>query len=71
MNGYFGGYNGKRQPGGSLETKRCVDKLFTLRSRMVGQSKAAQLRAASGRLITDIEMNGTLRGAVELSLIHI
>ena len=65
-NGYFGGYIGKRQPAGSLETKKCVDKLFTLRSKMAGQGKAAQLRAASGRLITDMEMNSTYRGAVEV-----
>ncbi len=64
-NGYFGGYMGKRQPAGSLEVKKCVDKLYTLRSKMAGQSKASQLRAASGRLITDMEMNSTYRGAVE------
>ena len=65
-NGYFGGYIGKRQPGGSLETKKCVDKLFTLRAKMRGQGKASQARAASGRLITDLEMNSTYRGAVEV-----
>ena len=31
-----------------------------------GKGKAAQLRAASGRLITDLEMNSTYRGAVEI-----
>ena len=65
-NGYFGGYIGKRQPTGALETKKCVEKLFTLRAKMQGRGKAAQLRAASGRLITDIEMNSTYRGAVEI-----
>ena len=65
-NGYFGGYIGKRQPGGSLETKKCVDKLFTLRAKYQGKGKAAQLRAASGRMITDMEMNSTYRGAVEI-----
>ena len=65
-NGYFGGYIGKRQPGGQLETKKCVDKLFSLRMKMKGRGKAAQLRAASGRLITDLEMNSTYRGAVEV-----
>ena len=62
----FGGYIGKRQPGGSLETKKCVDKLYTLRAKQQGKGKAAQLRAASGRLVTDIEMNSTYRGAVEI-----
>ena len=66
VTGYFGGYIGKRQPGGALETKKCVDKLFTLRSKMAGKSKAQQLRAVSQRLITDLEMNSTYRGAVEI-----
>jgi hypothetical protein len=66
INGYFGGYIGKRQPAGAFELKKCVDKLFTLRTRYQGKGKAAQLRAASGRLITDLEMNSTYRGAVEI-----
>ncbi len=43
-NGYFGGYIGKRQPAGTLETKKCVDKLFTLRAKIQGrgESGAAQ-----------------------------
>ena len=57
---------GKRQPAGKLETKKCVDKLFTLREKIKGKSRGAQLRAASGRLITDLEMNSTYRGAVEV-----
>ena len=65
-NGYFGGYIGKRQPAGTLETKKCVDKLFTLRAKIQNRGKSAQLRAASGRLITDLEMNSTYRGAVEV-----
>ena len=64
--GYFGGYIGKRQPAGALETKKCVDKLYTLRAKYQGRGKAGQLRAASGRLITDLEMNSTYRGAVEI-----
>ena len=31
-----------------------------------GKGKASQLRAASGRLVTDLEMNSTYRGAVEI-----
>ena len=65
-NGYFGGYIGKRQPAGSLETQKCVDKLLTLRAKMQGRGRAAQLRASSGRLITELEMNSTFRGAVEI-----
>ena len=44
----------------------CVDKLYTLRAKQQGKGKAAQLRAASGRLVTDIEVNSTHRGAVEI-----
>ena len=65
-NGYFGGYIGKRQPAGALETKKCGDKLYTLRDRSRGKGKAAQLRAVSGRMITDLEVNSTYRGAVEV-----
>ena len=65
-NGYFGGYIGKRQPAGNLETRKCIDKLFTLRAKIEGKGKAKQLRACSGRLITELEMNSTYRGAVEI-----
>ena len=65
-NGYFGGYVGKRQPAGTLEIKKCVDKMLTLRTKIQGRGAAAQVRAASGRLVTDLEMNSTFRGAVEL-----
>ena len=65
MNGYFGGYIGKAQKCGKLEIKKCIDKMHRLRERQQGKSPAAQNRAVSGRMITDIEMNGTLRGAVE------
>ena len=64
--GYFGGYIGKRQLGGALKTKECVDKLFTLRAKMVGQGKVSQLRVASSSVITDFEINSTYRGAVEV-----
>ena len=65
-NGYFGGYVGKQQPRGALETRKCIDKLFTLRSKMAGTGRSKQLRAASGRMITDVEMASTYRGAVEV-----
>ena len=32
-NGYFGGYIGKRQKAGQMETKKCIDKMYTLRQR--------------------------------------
>ena len=64
-NGYFGGYIGKRQKCGKLETRKCVDKMHVLRARQEGKSEFEQQRSVSGRMITDIEMNGTLRGAVE------
>ena len=52
-----GGYIGKRQPAGTLETKKCVDKLFALRAKNQGKGKAAQFRAASGRMIIDLEID--------------
>ena len=64
--GYFGGYIGKRQPGGGTELKKCLDKLCRLRLKTKSHSKAAQLRAASGRLMTELEMNSTYRGSVEV-----
>ena len=64
-NGYFGGCIGKRQKSGKLETRKCVDKMHVLRAKTEAKSATQQQRAASGRMITDIEMNGTLRGAVE------
>ena len=65
INGYFGGYIGKRQKCGKLETRKCVDKMHVLRERKANSSRFEQQRAVSGRMITDIEMNGALRGAVE------
>ena len=50
---------------GKLETKKCVDKMLKLKEKNQEESKYRQQRAVSGRMITDIEMNGALRGAVE------
>ena len=49
-----------------METRKCTNKLFRLRAKMQGESTASQLRAVSGRLITELEMNSTNRGAVEV-----
>ena len=65
INGYFGGYIGKRQKCGKLETRKCVDKMHVLREQKANKSPFEQQRAVSGRMITDVEMNSTLRGAVE------
>ena len=67
VGGYFGGYLKKCQPAGRLETRKCVDKLLTLRGKIRGQSKAQQVRSVAGRLITEMEMNSSLRGAVEVT----
>ena len=64
-NGYFGGYISKRQKVGRLETRKCVEKMYALRAKIDGRAETQQQRAVTGRMITDIEMNGTLRGAVE------
>ena len=39
--------------------------MYTLRERNKGLSEKQQQRAVSGRMVTDIEMNGTARGAVD------
>ena len=64
-NGYFGGYISKRQKCGKFEAKKCMQKMHALRIRQVGKTEHQQQRAVSGRMLTEIEMNGTLRGAVE------
>ena len=64
--GYFGGYMCKRQMAGHMETKKCIDKMHSLRARTAGLSESKRRRAVSGRMVRDIEMNGTLRGAVEV-----
>ena len=64
-NGYFGGYICKRQKIGKLEARKCIEKMLRLRELHKGRSEYQQQRAVSGRMITDIEMNGTIRGAVE------
>ena len=56
----------KRQKVGHFESKKCIDKMYRLRARTAGLSEAKRRRAVSGRMITDIEMNGTMRGAVEV-----
>ena len=63
INGYFGGYIGKRQKIGQLETKKCIDKMVSLRERDKNKTIKQQKRAVNGRMITDVEMNGTARGA--------
>ena len=65
INGYFGGYISKRQKIGNLEARKCIDKMYVLRERKANESDLQKRRAVSGRMVTDIEMNGTLRGAVE------
>ena len=64
-NGYFGGYMGKRQPSGKMETHKCIKKMYTLRDKNAGKTQKKRQRAVTNRMVTDIEMNGTLRGAVE------
>ena len=66
-NGYFGGYIGKAQPAGHMEIKKCIDKMHTLRGTLArdGKSSRQKQRAVSARMISDLEMNGVFRGAVE------
>ncbi|CAJ1395073.1 unnamed protein product [Effrenium voratum] len=64
-NGYFGGYISKRQKLGKLELRKCVRKLLQLQSKLQARTSSQQFRAVSGRMISDLEINGTVRGAVE------
>ena len=40
--------------------------MYKLRERTKGKTEAEAQRAVTGRMITDVEMNGTVRGAVEV-----
>ena len=66
-NGYFGGYIGKAQPAGHMEIQKCIDKMYTLRQSLARDRKSSRQaqRAVTGRMVTDLEMNGVFRGAVE------
>ena len=66
VNGYFGGCIGKRQPNGKMELKKCVNHMYNLRDQILNKSYAGKHRAVSGRMVTDPEMHGTYRGAVEI-----
>ena len=65
-NGSFGGHICKRQPVGSFETKKRVDKVYRLQEKMHGKPMARAQRAVTNRMITDIDMIGTARKAVEV-----
>ena len=65
INGYFGGYMAKPPKSATVETKKCFKKLHTYKERQKGSTQKQLARAVSGRMITDVEMNGTTRGAVE------
>eukprot|EP00973_Karenia_brevis_P068906 9579640-Karenia_brevis.AAC.1 len=63
IRGYFGGYINKRQPSGKLDTWKCVRKMQTSKQSIKSRTSTQQLRAVSGRLVTDLEMKSTYRGA--------
>ena len=62
-NGDFGGYISKGQAAGQMEIKKCIDKMHALRDRMHTEKKsiAEQRRSVTGRMVTDLEMNGLNR----------
>ena len=64
--GYMGGYTCKVQPAGRYELHKCVDKMYTLRDRTKDLTPKDQAKATVRRMITDLEMKGTLRGAAEV-----
>ena len=63
-NAYSCGNICKQQKYGKLEARRCIEKLLRLRELHKERSEYQQHRAVSGRLITDIEMNATIHGAI-------
>ena len=63
--GYFAGYIVKVQPCGRYELKKCTDKMYSLRERIQMRTTGDQARAATRRMLTDLEQKGVLRGAVE------
>ena len=65
--GYFAGYIVKAQPVGLYELKKCFDKMRVLRETIRGHSPQDQARAVTRRMISDLEMKGTLRGRLRCS----
>ena len=41
--------------------KKCINQMYNLRNKINDKGASAQHRAVSGRMITDLEMNGTYR----------
>jgi len=64
--GYIGGYMCKVQPAGRYEMQKCIQKMYTLREHTKDWTPKDQAKAAVRRMITDLEMKGTLRGAAEV-----
>ena len=56
----------KRQPTGHMELRKCVEEMKRLKEKIADCSVDKQYRAVTGRMITDLEMNSTTRGAVEI-----
>ena len=52
-----------------MEIKQCIDKMHALQDRMQTEKKSLgeQRKSVTGRVVTDLEMNGVYRGAVEQS----
>ncbi|CAE7035443.1 esrp2 [Symbiodinium sp. CCMP2592] len=65
VSGYFGGYLQKTQKLGKRDMQACVQKMNDLHEANAARSLAKGARLVTGRMITDLEMAGTLRGAVE------
>lgn len=65
IRGYFGGCINKSQPSGRLEIFKCVRKMHVLEQKITQRSSRQKLCAATGRMVTDLEMNTAYRGAVE------
>ena len=55
------------QPCRKAELTKCINQRYNLRNKINDKDASAQHRAVSGRMITDLEMNGTYRRAVQIT----
>ena len=65
-NNYFGDYIDKHKKYRTLEIQKGIENLHKVKEKQQRNSKLEQNRKVCGRMITDIEIKGTLRCAVEV-----
>jgi hypothetical protein len=63
--GYFAGYTVKRQPVGTYEMQQSTESLNTLRAQIRDDKPLRQVARVTNRILSDLEVKGTLRSAPE------